>query len=196
MVATETRPRENDVQLDPAMRFQPQLYYVACPYRAGSAALMKQRLGIASAASAALLADGYYAFSPLSHSVAIEDDLGAYDWLPLDLAILGRCDGVIVLTLPGWRSSDGVGREIALAEIAGIPVLYAVARGGKLIVANRPPANDKDWRNNWLTLGRGIEWVSGRAAIEFESSDEIKMCGFCGEGLTHEHVDKHIIECW
>ena len=84
---------------------------------------------------------------------------GAYDWLGLDLAILDRCDALIVLTVPGWRTSEGVTREIAAAERAGMPVLYAVAHHGHRCTSS--PARPAGTRRGGITGWDLLLWSSG-----------------------------------
>lgn len=119
-----------------------ELVYLASPYSVGKAgaygdgdlgkatANMKTRRYKAACAKAAELMDkGYVVFSPIAHSHSIEangmDEIrdGNF-WLDQDLAIVSRCDKVLVYKLPGWERSRGIAREVAHAEATGIPVEY------------------------------------------------------------------------
>ena len=193
MIQTETRPIGNEISVHTGSCFAPMVYYLACPYRAGSEAVEEQRLRIANSAMRALLEDDYLVFSPLSHSAPPLDDVnqGAYDWLGLDLAILDRCDALIVLTVPGWRTSEGVTREIAAAERAGMPVLYAVAHQDILYVVSGPPCRDKAWRDHWLGPITLVEWLVGLAG-----AGDLKACAFCGTTLDGDNIGAHIRDCW
>ena len=193
MIQTETRPADKGIGVPKDTMYAPMVYYLACPYRA-HAALMEQRESIANKAAAALLADDYLVFSPLSHSVPLDGDLRSYDWLGLDLAILARCDGLIVLTVPGWRTSEGVTREIAAAEKAGMPVLYATMMSdGILLVNSVPRCRDKAWRDKWLAPVVRILWLESEDGVDHPA---FKACGYCGEPVASDHVDAHIRDCW
>ena len=48
-------------------------------------------------------------------------------WAEQDRRQLELCDEVVVLMLPGWRESEGVRAEVALAEELGKSVRYADA---------------------------------------------------------------------
>jgi hypothetical protein len=46
-------------------------------------------------------------------------------WKTQDLPILNHATRLVVLRLPGWEESEGVGAEIAFAKMLRIPVDYA-----------------------------------------------------------------------
>ena len=200
-MVTTTRPFVTadliDARFDLDARFDMPLYYVACPYSAGTDCVMRQRAEIASRATASLLASGYRAFNPLSHSVPMDEYLDGYDWLDIDIDILMRCQGLIVLAVPGWRSSVGVTREIAAARRAGLPVLYAMPNDGVLFVGATPPNRDKRWWDNWLAPIEDATWLvdcESDAGV-FNGAGE-RRCGFCGESIAFDRIDGHIRECW
>jgi len=91
-----------------------------------------------------MLGAGMLVFSPIAHSVPIAEHGGAPDtwdfWRSLDLEILGRCDEVVVLKLPGWDESRGVQAEVAMARKLGKPVSY-VAPLPEIVEANERPSN-------------------------------------------------------
>jgi nucleoside 2-deoxyribosyltransferase len=71
---------------------------------------------------------GFAVISPISqsHVIAIQCNLkGTFDyWQDIDYNLILRCDMVIILTLDGWKESEGVQKEIAFAKQNNIPVLY------------------------------------------------------------------------
>ena len=77
-----------------------------------------------------LLAAGVPAFSPISHTHPVEKhspvvkDKGHSFWMGVDRAIFDRCEGLIVLTAPGWLISTGVNMEIDWARERGLPIFY------------------------------------------------------------------------
>ena len=73
-------------------------------------------------------------FVPIAMSHAIETEasdvkglilsLPHEKWMQQDLAILKRCDELMVVCLPGWKTSKGVTEEIAFAKEHNIPITY------------------------------------------------------------------------
>jgi hypothetical protein len=83
----------------------------------------------AAEAAATMLKRGAMVYSPIAHShpIAEHGRLDAVDhdlWLTLDLAMLDRCDSLLVVQMPGWAESRGVAAEIAHAEKTGKPISY------------------------------------------------------------------------
>lgn len=109
--------------------------YLAVPYtpvgdyRAEDKMRIRQeRFEMACKATAALMRRGLVVFSPISHSHGVdayfpEPQSGDF-WKRQDEPYLNQCDRLIVLTIPGWQLSMGVGHEIAEAARRGIPIEY------------------------------------------------------------------------
>lgn len=104
------------------------LYYVASPYS-------KYARGIESAfqdvskACADLMRQGVAVYSPIAHThpIAIYGEIDPLDhsiWMPLDHHMMKAADGCIVMMMPGWEGSYGVGIEIETFEKAGKPVRW------------------------------------------------------------------------
>lgn len=104
------------------------LVYVASPYS-------KHPLGLQSAfaqtacLTAVLVKAGVAAYSPIvhCHPIAGWGDIDPYDysiWLPLNDAIIPRCDALAVLMMEGWDTSYGVDLEIKAFRDAGKPVFF------------------------------------------------------------------------
>ncbi len=105
------------------------IVYLASPYTHASPLVREQRFLSACRVAARLMSQGHAVFSPIAHShpIAVHGDLDAVDhefWMRQDIALLRKCDKVIVLRLPGWTESKGVLRELALAAQLNIPVEY------------------------------------------------------------------------
>jgi len=104
-------------------------YYISNPYN-GTPEEMNSRARAAAAACATLLRRGIHAWSPIVHNHAMmkHADFSLKErqelMLPFDFTLLRASGGMIVLTLPGWDKSFGVGKEIELCEELGIPVRY------------------------------------------------------------------------
>jgi nucleoside 2-deoxyribosyltransferase len=75
-----------------------------------------------------LLSNRLFVFSPIasSHRPAVQFDLPPdyHWWLEMDRAFIDAAAGVIVLMIPGWRESKGVGYEIEYAAALKKPVWY------------------------------------------------------------------------
>jgi hypothetical protein len=82
---------------------------------------------------ASLWRAGIGVYSPILHWYSV---VSAYRlesewerWKTPSSLLLGRCDGLLVLQLPGWGLSTGLGYEISLSRQRGIPIEYAKADG-------------------------------------------------------------------
>lgn len=107
------------------------IIYLAGPYSHPMESVRIERFERLSRFAGLMLANGFWVYSPISHShpIAMEcPELGlSWDaWRTLDLAMLARCDAMWVLMLPGWKESSGVSAEIESATAAQIPVAYVV----------------------------------------------------------------------
>jgi hypothetical protein len=102
------------------------LYYLATPYSHPSPRIKKRRYNIANKVAASMIKDGYLLITPIASSAALAKagDLAGefWQWAKLDLELVSRSDGVIVLDMPGWRESVGVAAEVMRATSLGIPV--------------------------------------------------------------------------
>lgn len=108
------------------------LIYLACPYSDPDPAVRAQRFEAVNRAAAALMADGRYVYSPISHThpIAVAGDLptGFDYWEGYDRVMLGACTEVVVLALDGWQESRGVQAEMQIAAEMGLPITIRTAR--------------------------------------------------------------------
>lgn len=106
------------------------LVYLAVPYSHSSKFVRNGRFHYANRAAVALMKQGYWVFSPISHSHYIAKYLEGHEvyeaWREFDEFMIAQCSKLIVLMLPGWYLSKGVQSEIAKAQELGIPVEYHV----------------------------------------------------------------------
>jgi nucleoside 2-deoxyribosyltransferase len=105
------------------------LVYIASPYSHPDPKVKEQRYEQACKAAAWYMDLGFQVFCPIAHSHPIETiGMGSIRneafWLHQDFAILRHCDRLVVLTIDGWRESQGVAREIEFACVNKIPVDY------------------------------------------------------------------------
>lgn len=106
------------------------LQYLASPYSHADVAVKRERYRQACVAAGRLMKRGVRVFSPIAHSVAIEEhfegrSIEQHDfWLNQDFAVLRHCEKLLVLRLDGWEISKGVAAEVEFAGRLGIPVFY------------------------------------------------------------------------
>jgi hypothetical protein len=103
------------------------MYYLASPYSHPDDSVMEQRFLKAEWAAVELLKENIFCFAPIPYNhpwkkYDVPGDWGF--WEKFDKNFVLRCDAVLVLMLPGWDKSVGVGAEIDFAKEQNIPVLY------------------------------------------------------------------------
>lgn len=102
--------------------------YLATPYS-------KYKDGMAQAyvdaclAAAHLVKQGRGVFSPIAHTHGIAefgniDKLDHDIWLPADQPMMDAASSLVVVKMPGWDESYGVGVEIETFKRAGKPIEY------------------------------------------------------------------------
>lgn len=107
------------------------MIYLACPYTHPDIEVRAKRLQAADYYAALLIETGIGAvFSPITHGVRLEPHLSrakveSHDfWMEQCIAVLRKCDELVVLPLIGWKESKGVKMEIRLANSMQLPVRY------------------------------------------------------------------------
>jgi len=105
------------------------LIYLASPYTHPDSEVRENRFESVCKATAALIAKGYYVFSPIasSHPIAVKYNLPTpyHFWQEFNELMISRSDYVVVLELDGWKESVGVSAERAFAERIGKPIFFA-----------------------------------------------------------------------
>jgi hypothetical protein len=105
-----------------------ELIYLACPYMHKDPSVVLERVKTVNRTAGKLIVDGFYIYSPISHShpIAQEVDLpGDWQfWQGFDKVMLNACKGLYVLKIPGWEQSIGVQAEIKIAKELGLEVEY------------------------------------------------------------------------
>jgi hypothetical protein len=100
------------------MKHQPKLIYIASTYSIGN---KLQNVMRSMRIADKLISLGHYPYCPLlNHFQNKYFPREESEWLALDIVWLKKCD--IVLRLPG--ESSGADREVKVAKVAGIPVIY------------------------------------------------------------------------
>ena len=105
-----------------------EFWYVASPYSGYKGDLWEANR-LACRTTAYLARYEVPAFSPIAHSHALcqHYPVSPMDhglWMGLDRPMMMAAYGCIVVTMPGWQTSKGVGEEIDYFENTGKPVLY------------------------------------------------------------------------
>lgn len=103
------------------------LWYLASPYTDDDPAVMQRRFEQTCQVAARLMRDGLHILSPIAHSHPIARYRLPKDWeywQELDMLLLSRCDGLIILTLDGWEESRGVTAEFEYAAQHGMHIRY------------------------------------------------------------------------
>jgi Domain of unknown function (DUF1937) len=107
------------------------LWYLASPY-----SNFKDRVGgldlafeLACEATGFLMKKGLQVYSPIAHSHSIAqfaniDPVDHEFWVRADTPFVNACDGLIVLTIEGWRTSKGVYHERTQFFLANKPIFY------------------------------------------------------------------------
>ena len=104
-----------------------ELVYLACPYSHDDPVVRHARFEAANKASAALMRAGVLIFSPISHTHPIaEHDLpkGWDFWGRYDREYLVVCRAMIVLTLEGYATSNGVKAEVSIMREMKKPIFW------------------------------------------------------------------------
>jgi hypothetical protein len=103
-------------------------FYLASPYSHKDPWVMEHRVLSTMQAVAQLLSDGHVIYSPICHHHTLAKIHGlphAWEfWRKQDFGLLHKCDGLLILQLPGWQESVGVSAEIAEAKIRHIPITF------------------------------------------------------------------------
>jgi hypothetical protein len=94
------------------------MIYLASPYSHPDPSVREARFNAACLAAAQMIRAGQPVFAPIiqGHSLTQFGIPGNWPfWEPLARRYISRCDQVIVLQIDGWRESEGVRAEMALA---------------------------------------------------------------------------------
>ncbi len=104
------------------------MIYLASPYTDPDPVVRKARYEAACARAALMLAGGRLVYSPVVYGHALAQRGLPGDWAFWEQhnhAMLSRSTSLLLLLLPGWRESEGVRAELAIARSLGLPVRHA-----------------------------------------------------------------------
>ncbi len=98
--------------------------YIAGPFRAANSWEIEQNIRRAETLALEVWLCGMAAICPHANTRYYQGAADDRVWLDGDLAILARCDAVLLV--PGWERSVGTCAEIAFAHQNSIPVLHSL----------------------------------------------------------------------
>lgn len=102
------------------------MIYLTSPYSHPDPLVMRRRFEIARDATAFLLKRGQIIYSPIVHchplAEAHELPRDFAFWQRYNFGILRHCETFTILAIEGWRESEGVKGEWAMAEELSIPI--------------------------------------------------------------------------
>lgn len=98
--------------------------YVAGPFRGANSWEMEQNIRRAEALALEAWRLGAAVICPHANTRFFQGAAPDSVWLDGDLAILGRCDAILMT--PDWRRSAGARAERDYAMISGIPIFYGL----------------------------------------------------------------------
>lgn len=96
--------------------------YIAGPYRAANSWEIEQNVRRAEALALEVWRLKCAAMCPHANTRFFQGAAPDEVWLLGDLAMLAKCDAMLVV--PNWEKSSGTRAEIQFAQSKGIPVLY------------------------------------------------------------------------
>lgn len=104
------------------------LIYIAAPYTHSDPDVREQRLATFCLVDAKLAMQGLHTVSPLFKALLFRytDKVPTNweFWKSYAETTMAVCDELVVVTIDGWDTSDGVLGEIDMANARGIPIRY------------------------------------------------------------------------
>ena len=105
------------------------MIYLASPYSHSNISVRYKRYECVLQVAARLIKEGQLVFCPVVHTHPINIILGSeyWDfsrWKEFDLAMLDKCDELVIVRIPGWETSKGVTEETRYARQWDIPIRF------------------------------------------------------------------------
>ena len=98
----------------------PRVIYIAGPYRSPTRRGLRRNIRRAQQAAAVLWLSGHVPVCPHTYTWPYKDLLPESTWLPRLIALMLKCDGVLLLG--GWTHSEGTRAEVRAALSHNLPV--------------------------------------------------------------------------
>jgi len=112
------------------------IVYLACPYSHPDFQIRLDRFNASAQAAALLIRRGLVVYSPITmtHPIDVvlaenQSTMGSDYWVDFDEAFMDVCSEMIILTLDGWRDSNGIRREIEYFERQGKKISLVSVNG-------------------------------------------------------------------
>lgn len=107
--------------------------YLATPYTHKSRFIRWLRFRKANKAAGQLMEQGFFVYSPISHThpICVANKL-PFDfsfWSAYDRSFIDWCDVLVVNAVKGWKESKGVTAEIEYANAKGKPLIVTKSLG-------------------------------------------------------------------
>lgn len=122
-----------------------EIAYLACPYTHQSLEVRIARFEESARAAAHLIHKGMFVYSPITMTHPIDlvmasegETMGSDYWCDFDEAFMRVCSEMIVLTVAGWRESNGIAREAAFFRGSHKPVRYMSTTEGGYVLTDYP----------------------------------------------------------
>jgi hypothetical protein len=109
------------------------LVYIAGPYMGTDYHQTEQYITYAREWADKLARAGHAFYAPqlnTAHFDAVAPDVPKYFWQEMNLAILHRCDALLLV--PGWDNDEETKRDMHYAETWGIPIVVDIDEIGGL----------------------------------------------------------------
>lgn len=98
------------------------MFYIGAPYSHPDPQIVDMRMELLSIADAKMLGDGLLTVTPLDKHSSVKKHSMPGDWKfwqRYSLSLLSLCQGMIVVQLPGWDTSEGLSAERRFAQASG-----------------------------------------------------------------------------
>jgi Domain of unknown function (DUF1937). len=112
------------------------IVYLACPYSHPDFQIRLDRFNASAQAAALLIRRGLVVYSPITmtHPIDVvlaenQSTMGSDYWVDFDEAFMDVCSEMFILTLDGWRDSNGIRREIEYFERQGKKISLVSVNG-------------------------------------------------------------------
>lgn len=96
--------------------------FISGPYRSKTVNGIFENIMAARAIGKLYWDKGYAVITPHLNSMFMDDGSPDQKWLDGDLAILERCDAIVMM--PGYENSQGAMAELKFAQEEGLEVIY------------------------------------------------------------------------
>ena len=104
------------------------MIYLASPYSHQKRLVRFARFMAVCSHAAEMMQEGALVFSPIAHGHPIAEpfdvDLPGDYWPRHNRATIYACEALHVLRLPGWKESEGIKREVEVAQERDLKIIH------------------------------------------------------------------------